>query len=109
MKHILFICSQNKLRSPTAEKVFAGMDGFKVRSAGLDKDATQVLTEDLVLWADTIFVMEKSHRNKLLKKFKNYISTQRIICLNIPDEYDFMDFELVVILKEKLNGFFGVK
>jgi predicted protein tyrosine phosphatase len=106
MKHVLFLCSQNKLRSPTAESIFAGTDGFEVKSAGLNHDAVVPASPELVEWADYIFVMEKSHRNKLLKKYKKYINKQRIICLDIPDEYDYMDEELVRLLKHRLGSFF---
>jgi predicted protein tyrosine phosphatase len=100
MKRVLFICSQNKFRSPTAEKVFANNPNLETRSAGLNSDAVNVLTPELVLWAEVIFVMEKSQKNKLQKKFKQYINKQRIICLNIPDVYEFMDPDLVLVLNE---------
>jgi predicted protein tyrosine phosphatase len=107
MKNVLFICSQNRLRSPTAEAVFSETNGFDVSSAGLNKDATQTVTPELVEWADYIFVMEKAHRNRLLKRFQKYINTQRVICLNIPDDYEYMDESLVRLLKSKLDVFFS--
>jgi predicted protein tyrosine phosphatase len=68
MKRVLFVCSQNRLRSPTAEQLFASWEGIEVASAGLNNDAENVLTPELLGWADVIFVMEKAHRNKLGKK-----------------------------------------
>ncbi len=65
MKHLLFICSQNKLRSPTAEAVFAEIPVIDVDSAGLNNDAVVPLSPEQVEWADVIFVMEKVHREKL--------------------------------------------
>ena len=106
MKHVLFLCSQNKLRSPTAEAIFSNIEGFKVRSAGLNNDAVVPISPELVEWADYIFVMEKSHRNKLKKKYRKYINKQRIICLDIPDEYEFMDEELIRLLKQRIGSFF---
>ncbi len=100
MKKVLFICSQNKLRSPTAEAVFAGQDNLEVASAGLDKDATVTVTPELLEWADIIFVMEKNHKNRLQKRFRKYLNKQKVICLGIPDNYEFMDPELVRRLKE---------
>jgi predicted protein tyrosine phosphatase len=108
MKHILFICSQNKLRSPTAETLFCNIDGFEVLSAGLNNDAEVSLTSELVEWADTIFVMENAQRNKLQKKFRKYINKQRVICLDIPDNYEYMQPELAEILEQKLGNFFKV-
>ncbi|MBC8379275.1 MAG: phosphotyrosine protein phosphatase [Planctomycetes bacterium] len=99
MRKVLFICSQNRLRSPTAEQVFSMDSRLDVRSAGLDKDAINTISSDDLEWADIIFVMEKTHRNKLSKKFKQYVRGKRVISLNIPDEYDYMDPILIQLLK----------
>lgn len=72
-RKVLFICSQNRLRSPAAEQIFADYPGIEVASAGLDSDADSVLTSELVEWADLIFVMENTHRNKLRRKFKTWL------------------------------------
>jgi predicted protein tyrosine phosphatase len=105
MKRVLFVCSQNRLRSPTAEQVFASYAGIECSSAGTNNDAENPLTAELVEWADVIFVMEKMHRNKVSAKFKRQMSSKRIICLDIPDDYEFMDPELVRILKVKVQRF----
>jgi predicted protein tyrosine phosphatase len=105
MKKILFICSQNRLRSPTAEQVFANYPGIECASAGLNHDAENPVTAELVEWADFIFVMEKRHRSKLLSKFKRSLSKQRVICLDIPDNYKFMDPDLIHILSVKVLRF----
>ena len=102
MKKVLFICSQNKLRSPTAEAVFTGLDDLEVASAGLDKDATVTVTPELLEWADIIFVMEKNHKTRLQKRFRKYLNKQKVICLGIPDNYEFMDPELVRKFKDML-------
>jgi predicted protein tyrosine phosphatase len=108
MKHVLFICSQNRLRSPTAEQIFATHPGIECASAGLNNDAENSVTPELVEWADLIFVMEKTHRNKLSSKFKMHLSNKRVICLEIPDEYDFMDPTLIHILQSKVTRFLPV-
>lgn len=102
MKKILFICSQNKLRSPTAEAVFGNYPQWEVRSAGLNNDAEIPLGLEDVMWADYIFVMEKVHLTKLKKRFKSALKNQKVICLNIPDIYPYMDDALVSILKNKV-------
>jgi predicted protein tyrosine phosphatase len=102
VKHYLFVCSQNRLRSPTAEHVFANRPGIEVSSAGTNHDAENPLTPELVEWADTIFVMERMHRNKLQKHFRSCLKDKRIVCLDIPDEYAFMDPELVQLLEARL-------
>jgi predicted protein tyrosine phosphatase len=105
MMHVLFLCSQNRLRSPTAERIFSTREGIEVESAGLDNNAENVITPDQIRWSDLIFVMEKSHKNKLVKKYKNFINGKRIICLDISDEYDYMDPKLISILKAKVERF----
>lgn len=105
MKHVLFICSQNRLRSPTAEQVFSSWPGLECSSAGLNNDAENPVTPELLEWAHVIFVMEKAHRNKLSSKFKPYLRNARIVCLDIPDDYEFMDPVLVQLLKSKVPRF----
>lgn len=99
MKKLLFICSQNRLRSPTAETVFSQWPGVQAMSAGLDPDATAPVSSDLIEWADILLVMEKSHGNKLGKKFGSLLKNKRVVVLGIPDEYDYMQPELVRLLK----------
>ena len=82
MKRVLFVCSQNLLRSPTAEQVFANYPGIECTSAGLAKDTHNPVTDDLVEWADLIFVMEKVHRRKLAAIFGKHLKNQRVICLD---------------------------
>lgn len=101
MKNVLFVCSQNKLRSPTAEQVFAARRDIEVDSAGTNHDAENPLTAELVAWADIIFVMEEAHRVKLQKKFANALSA-RVVCLDIPDNYAFMDPALIALLEERV-------
>lgn len=100
-KRILFLCSQNKLRSPTAEAVFAGHPTVDVDSAGLNNDAEVPLSEEQVEWADLILVMESTHRNRLNRKFGKSLAGKRVVVLNIPDDYDYMDPVLVDLLKKR--------
>jgi predicted protein tyrosine phosphatase len=98
-KRILFLCSQNKLRSPTAEAVFADYPTVEVDSAGLNNDAVVPLSLEQIEWADLILVMEKSHLTRLNRKFRKALGGRRIAVLNIPDDYDYMDPELIALLK----------
>lgn len=104
-RRILFVCSQNKLRSPTAEAVFANHPEVDVDSAGLNHDAVVPLSPEQVEWADLILVMEKSHRSKLARKFRKYLGGKRVVVLNIPDDYDYMDPELVELIKRRCAPF----
>ena len=107
MKNVLFVCSQNRLRSPTAEQVFSKRRDIEVASAATNHDADTPLTPELVGWADIIFVMEKAHRAKLQKKFRASLKKARIICLDIPDDYEFMDPVLVRLLEAKVSRYLG--
>lgn len=99
---LLFICSQNRLRSPTAEQVFADGPGLETASAGTNRGADNPLSAELVDWADIIFVMEKRHRRKLSENLRAQLRGKRLVCLGIPDDYAFMQPELVEILEAKV-------
>ncbi len=103
---LLFICSRNKMRSLTAERIFSGVPGWQVRSAGTQPGARVVVTEGHVGWADVIFVMEKSHLNRLRAKFPEACGGKKIITLRIPDDYEFMQPELVDELRAKVEAHF---
>lgn len=102
MKRALFVCGQNRLRSPTAERVFSGRSGLIVASAGLDRDARAKVSADHVAGSDLIFVMEKQHEKKLKRRFGKHLAGVKVICLDIPDQYAYMDPALVKILLEKV-------
>lgn len=105
MRHVLFLCSRNRLRSPTAERVFADWPGIAVASAGLAPDADTPLTPDLLEWADLVLVMERVHKTRLSSKFGKHLGRVRVICLDIPDDYDYMQPELVALLNAKVPQF----
>ena len=102
LRNVLFICSQNRLRSPTGEQVFADWPGIETSSAGLNNDAENPATPELIRWADVIFVMERAHRSRLSAGYKVDLGGKRVICLDIPDDYAFMDPELIRLLKAKV-------
>lgn len=103
MQNVLFLCGKNRLRSPTAERIFADWPGIQTASAGLSHDADEPVTPELLQWAQIIFVMEKAHRTRLHARFKKHLGKQRIICLDIPDKYESMDPELIAILKDRVS------
>jgi len=100
---LLFVCSKNKWRSLTAERMLNGVNGYDVRSAGTEKDARIKVTAGHIGWADMIFVMEKKHRRRLEENFGDSLAGKEVICLNIPDDYKLMDPELIDLLLEKLS------
>ncbi len=101
-RHVLFLCSRNRLRSPTAEHVFAGWPGVETASAGLDHDAENPLTPELLQWADLILVMEPRHRARLAAKFRRHLGHARVACLGIPDDYGYLDPALVRLLEARV-------
>ena len=102
--NLLFVCSENKLRSPTAATVFSGYEGISAISAGTNADADTPLSGDLIEWADVIFVMEKSHRKKVSTKFSSLLRHKKLICLDIADNYRYMQAELVQLLKRRVQS-----
>ncbi len=102
MIRALFICSRNRLRSPTAERVFANWPGVETDSAGLAPDAEIRLSAEQLDWATLIFVMEKSQRSKLKRQYRQILAGKRVICLDIPDDYAYMQAELVSLLQRKV-------
>ena len=105
MRKVLFICGKNKWRSPTAEQVFSEHRGIQCASAGLSHDAEVPISAELVEWAELIFVMEKQHKSKLSAQFRPQLLGKKVVCLNIPDNYKFMEPALVKLLEAKVTPF----
>jgi len=103
MQRLLFVCSRNRLRSPTAERVFADYPDVETASAGLAPDADEPLSAEHIEAADLIFVMEKGHRAKLNRRFGSRLRGKKVICLDIPDTYQYMQPELVALLKARVE------
>ena len=106
-KKILFVCTVNRMRSLTAEHIFKHDRRFEVKSAGTDISATRQINRELLDWAQYIVVMENHHRNTIRKKFPDIYKKKKIICLNIPDVFPYMDGELIALLKIKMQEIFG--
>jgi predicted protein tyrosine phosphatase len=107
---LLFICSQNKRRSLTAEKMFQNNLDFDVKSAGTEHNARVKVTLGMIRWADVIFLMERKHRERLKAHYPEDINprirNKQIITFNIPDNYTFMQPELIEILEDHLAEHF---
>lgn len=100
-RRILFLCSRHRLRSPTAEQVFRDWPELEVDSAGLAPDADTPLSAEQVAWAELILVMENAHRQRLQSRFAGALRGKRVVVLGIPDDYGFMQPELVELLLRK--------
>lgn len=100
--NILFVCGKNRLRSPTAEQVFADWPGVQTASAGTGHDADCPVSAELIAWADIVLVMEAAHRAKVTAKFQPVLRGKRIAVLGIPDDFDYMAPALVRLLQQKV-------
>jgi predicted protein tyrosine phosphatase len=105
---ILFVCSRNQWRSPTAEQVWRKHPHVLARSAGTSPNARHPVSSADLHWADVIMVMEEKHKARLIKEFRNAVQGKPIHVLDIPDEYKYMDPELVEQLKQSVGGLLGL-
>ena len=101
--NLLFVCSRNQWRSPTAEAIYKNHSGMNVKSAGTEPSARIKLSFKIVEWADLIFVMEKKHKQRMMEKFDSVLNQKNIVILDIPDDYQFMDAELIEEIKTKVD------
>jgi len=97
--NLLFICSRNKWRSATAEAIYKNHPEYSVRSAGTEPSAIVRVNAGLIAWAEIIFVMEKVHKQRLIEKFQEELIDKKIVILDIDDDYQFMDPELVEMIR----------
>ncbi|WP_395750752.1 low molecular weight protein tyrosine phosphatase family protein [Prosthecobacter sp.] len=105
--NLLFICSRNQWRSPTAEKVYQNDPRVEARSAGTSASARTRVSEKLLKWADVVLVMEHAHKQRLAEMFPQLVSGLRFEVLDIPDDYPFMDEELMRLIRERVEPLLG--
>lgn len=105
---LLFVCSRNRIRSLTAEHIFSGIPGIQVRSAGTQPNARVVVAEGHIGWADIVFCMEKSHLSRLRRKFPEALNGKRTVTLLIPDDYTFMQPELIEELQARVSEYISI-
>lgn len=105
---VLFICSKNRRRSLTAENLFNIYDNIEARSAGTEANARIKVTQGLIGWADIIFCMEKKHVRRIKEKYPELTANKKIICLNIYDDYEYMDEELQLILESSIDEYINI-
>ncbi len=104
---LLFVCGRNKWRSSTAERIFSNRPSLEVRARGLSSSANRRLVADDVSWADAIFVMESSQKRQLVGLFRTELGDRPVHVLDIPDDYKFMDPELVELLETGVRSVIG--
>lgn len=99
---MLFLCHYNMTRSATAERLFCKRPDLDVRSAGTSPDALARVNALMLEWADVIFIMDDVQRRSLAAMFPDHPALQRLVCLDIPDNFTFLEPELVKLLEERV-------
>jgi predicted protein tyrosine phosphatase len=107
-KQLLFVCSRNQWRSPTAAALFQQSDLYVAKSAGTSDRARIKITAGLINWADQIFVMEKRHSAIIQRNYPDEIEGKSMVVLHIPDDYQYLDQELIEILESKLSEYIEI-
>jgi predicted protein tyrosine phosphatase len=102
---ILFICSRNKWRSATAESIYKGVSQHQFKSAGTEPSAVNKVSAKLIAWAHLIFTMEKKHRQRLAAKFPEECRLKTMVVLDIPDEYEYMNEELIEMIRTSVDPY----
>lgn len=103
--NVLFVCSKNQWRSPTAEAVYRDDPRVSVRSRGTARSARQTIQSRDLAWADLVLVMEDKHRQRLRADYPGEIQFLRIEVLHIPDDYQFMERELIELIQASAEPF----
>jgi predicted protein tyrosine phosphatase len=107
--NVLFVCSRNQWRSPTAEKVWRSHPNLSVRSAGTSPNARRHVSADDIQWAEVIFVMEEKHKSRLVAEYPRQLEHKLLHVLDIPDEYKFMDPELIDEIRRSVGAVLGLE
>ena len=106
--NLLFVCSRNQWRSPTGEQVWRRHPGVNARSAGTSTGARHPVSPDDLACADVVLVMEDKHRSRLLAEYRALLLHKPLHVLDIPDEYKYMDPDLVELLGDPVADLLGL-
>lgn len=107
-QNVLFVCSRNQWRSPTAEQVWRRYPQLNVRSGGTSPSARHTVSDTDVEWADVVIVMEQKHKSRLVAEFTRLLDNKPVHVLDIPDEYMYMDPDLVELLEQSVGHLLGL-
>lgn len=106
--NVLFVCSKNQWRSPTAETLWRRHPDWNVRSGGTSPNARHHVSEDDIRWADVILVMEEKHKSRLRAEYTRLLEFKPVHVLDIPDDYRYMDAELVEQLEQVVPSILAI-
>ena len=103
------ICSGNLDRSPTAAMLLAEMCvPMWVTSAGTERWAKNQVSAELLEESDIVLVMEEAHHRAIRERFGD-AHADKVVILDVPDNYVCWDAELITILKPKLRAALGLR
>lgn len=103
-RKVLFVCTANQQRSPTAERLYQDDPRFEVRSAGTDAFFGRKVTPEDLEWADLVVVMEDRHERRIRSEFPEAAENTQLAVLDIPDVYQFMDQRLQREIRERFEA-----
>lgn len=83
--------------------MFSNLPNVNARSAGTSSKARKTISVKDIEWADKIVVMEDKHKQRIVGTFKRVVSYKEIIVMNIPDDYQYMDPELVDVFEASID------
>jgi predicted protein tyrosine phosphatase len=101
-RRVLFLCHYNMTRSATAERLFCKRSDLDVRSAGTSPDALARVNALMLDWAEIIFIMDDAQRQSLQTMFPDHPALERLVCLDIPDQFTFFEPDLIRLLEERV-------
>lgn len=100
---VLFVCGRNQWRSPTAEAIYRDDPRLEVRSGGVSPSSRQRVSAKQIQWADLVLVMEPKHGARLRERLDHIDEWPAVHCLEIADDYVFMDEVLIALLRERVE------
>ena len=106
-RKVLFVCTANQQRSPTAERMYSDDPRFEVRSAGTDALLGRGVTAEDLIWANLVVVMEAGHEHKIRMRYPEESQRTEIVVLGIPDVYQYMEQALQREIKERFEAVAG--
>lgn len=101
--NVLFVCTMNKWRSPTAEKIYENHPLLNVRSAGTSSKAQRRILAGDVRWSDLIILMEEKHRERIRSEFRQELEYREMHVLGLEDRFQFMDPRLIEELQAHID------
>ena len=99
---ILFVCTANHDRSPTAEIIYQRHPGLEAKSTGIFKPEKKV--REGLSWADVIVVMEDVHEKHIREHFPQELGDKPVFVLGIEDRYRFMEDDLTNLIEERMEA-----